>query len=202
MSRRNEAKAETRKLVLQAARNLFWERGNAQCTIRDIAREARVSPATVIVHFKSKTALLEATLHEDIEGRLGEALQSAPRDGTLQDIFLHMVRAMLSLYNENRELYRVLIRDTLFEPDHENPTISKLTGEYLEFMAQLLEERKKSGEIREGVDAQLAAAALFSLYIGVLREFLRNKEMAQPQAETLAGALLDQYFNGILRRLL
>jgi hypothetical protein len=50
------------------------------------------------------------------------------------------------------------------------------------------------------VDAQLAAAALFSLYIGVLREFLRNKEMAQPQAETLAGALLDQYFNGILRR--
>ena len=34
--------------------------------MRGIAREAGVSAASVIVHFKNKTALLEEALYEDI----------------------------------------------------------------------------------------------------------------------------------------
>ena len=63
MNRREASKKETRQLILRAARRLFAQKGMEECTIRDIARKAGVSPASVVVHFKSKTALLEEALN-------------------------------------------------------------------------------------------------------------------------------------------
>ena len=53
-----------------------------ECTLRDIAGELGVSPASIVVHFKTKTALFEEVLSADIRMRYG--MDEASRDiGTL-----------------------------------------------------------------------------------------------------------------------
>ncbi|MGL1933257.1 MAG: TetR/AcrR family transcriptional regulator [Desulfotalea sp.] len=198
MTRRDDSKAETSRLILSAAKKLFWEKGPENCTIRSIAQKAGVAPASVIVHFKNKTALLEATLYEDIEAVLNEKLDTYPIEGGLSVICAHFLSDMFFLYDKNRELYRVLIRDTLFEFAHNSPKIAQLDEKYFTFLAELIEKEKKLGTIRPEVESNLVAQALFSLYMGVLREFLRNPELSAEKAMEQLSTMLEYQLTGVL----
>lgn len=198
MSRRDDSKAETRELILGAAQSMFWEKGADRCTIRDIAVEAGVSPATIILHFKNKVALLEASLHEDIEKAFSTAQATMPIEDGLHAILVHMVSSMFSFYDRNRELYRILIRDTFYEPDHENPTMLKMLKEKLELIAIMIEQEKSKGTVRGDADPFLAASSFFFLYIGVLGDLLRDPELSVATATERFSAILDQHLKGIL----
>ncbi len=198
MTRRDDSRVETRGLILQAAQNLFWEKGAENCTIRSIAKEAGVSPASVIVHFKNKIALLEVVLYGDIEKTLAKALATLPSDKGLHAVLMHMLSGMLTLYDKNRELYRILVRDTLFEPVHNSPSITKLDEKYFSFLITLIEQEKETGTVRKQVDSSLVASSFFYLYIGVLRDFLRDPELSVSNTLERLSVTLEQYLVGIL----
>lgn len=197
MSRPEDSKAETKRLILNAAHSLFWEKGADNCTIRDIAEEAGVSPASVIVHFKNKTALLEAALHEEIEKALGKALATLPADVGLQVTLIHLLVSMLSFYDKNRELYRILVRDTLFEPVSNSPSMAELDKQFFTFIIGLIDREKEKGEIRGEVDSSLLASSFFYLYLGVLRDFLRGAELSVDKAVEQLSTTLELYLVGI-----
>lgn len=198
MSRRDTTKEETRQLILDAARKLFQEKGPERCTMRDIARKAGVSPASVVVHFNSKTALLEVALYEDIERNIGRAVTTLPHSAPLLERFMHIARSMFGFYDGNRELYRVLIRNTAFEPEGENPYLTRQLQQYLQFFGAMIEQEKKRGIIRPEADVGIAASSFFSLYFGVLMEFLRNPDMTVDMALGLLAAAANQQLTGIL----
>ena len=198
MNRRDITKQETRQLILDAARKLFQAKGPERCTMRDIAQEAGVSPASVVVHFNSKTALLEVALSEDIERNIGRAVATLPQSATLLERLMHIARAMFGFYDGNRELYRVLIRDTAFEPEGENPYLTRQLHQYLQFFGAMIEQEKERGIIRPETDAGIAASSFFSLYFGVLMEFLRNPDMSVNMALGLLATAAGQHLTGIL----
>ncbi|MDH3348561.1 MAG: TetR/AcrR family transcriptional regulator [Desulfobulbaceae bacterium] len=197
MTRRDDSKAETRELILNSARSLFWEKGPDKCSVRDIAKEAGVSPASIIVHFKNKTALLEVALYEEIEKTLGKALASLPSDQGLQAVLMHIVSIILPFYDKNRELYRVLIRDTFFEPIQESPSLAQLDENFIQFIVTLINQEKKMGNFRSDIDSHLAASSLFYLYLGVLRNFLRNPNFRVAEAVDTLSKILNLHLAGI-----
>ena len=73
--RRERKKAVTRASILQAAQELFLERGFDEVSVREIADKADVSPTTVFAHFPQKEALL--FFEEDAQR---ERLVAAVRD--------------------------------------------------------------------------------------------------------------------------
>jgi AcrR family transcriptional regulator len=197
MNRREASKNETRQLILKAARRLFAQKGMEESTIRDIAREAGVSPASVVVHFKSKTALLEEALNRDIETALSELVASMPEDLGLLDRLMHLARGFFRLYDQNRKLYRSLIRYTIFEPAGETPNITKVSDLYLRFLSGLVEADKARGLIKPEVDATVAAGSIFSLYLGALTLLFRRPEMPVELVAEALAAMIDQYLKGI-----
>ena len=197
MNRREASKNETRQLILRAARRLFAQKGMEESTIRDIAKEAGVSPASVVVHFKSKTALLEEALNRDIETTLSELLASMPEDLDLLDRLMHLAQGFFRLYDQNRKLYRALIRYTIFEPAGETPNITNVSERYLRFLSGLIEESQARGIIRPGVDPTVAAGAIFSLYLGGLIMLFRMPDMTVEQVAEALAAMTDQYLKGI-----
>jgi AcrR family transcriptional regulator len=197
MNRREASKIETRLLILNAARRLFAQKGMEDSTIRDIAREAGVSPASVVVHFKSKTALLEEALNRDIETALSELVASMPEDLHLLDRLMHLAKGFFRLYDQNRKLYRALIRHTIFEPAVETPNITNVSELYLRFLAGMVEENQAHGLIRPDVDATVAAGGIFSLYLGALTLLFRRPDLAVELVAESHAAMLDQYLKGI-----
>ena len=198
MNRREASKSETRQLILNAAKKLFLEKGVEQCTMRGIAKEAGVSAASVVVHFKNKTALLEMALYEDIERTIAQAVASLPHEAGLLDRLMHIPQAMFSFYDTNRELYRALIRNTVFEPERDNPHLTRQLEQYLQFLGGLIEHEKALGNICPDVDVNIAAASLASLYIGVLISFYRNPKMTPQMALDMLAAMKWQYLTGIM----
>jgi len=199
MNRREASKKETKRLILKAARTLFARRGMEECTIREIAKKAGVSPASVIVHFKSKTALLEEALCRDIEGILSELVASIPEDFELRDRLMHLSKGFFRLYDKNRNLYRALIRYTVFEPTDETPIMSALSEQYIKFLSQIIEEQKKLGIIRPKADPRIAAGSIFSLYMGALIMLFRLPEMSVDMVSDVLASMTDQYLKGITR---
>lgn len=200
MNRREASKTETRKLILKAARKLFRKKGVEQCTMRAVAKEARVSAATVILHFNSKISLLEVAITEDIERALNEALSTMPKKASLLERLMHIPRAMYSFYDSDRALYRALIRSTVFEPEEDNPHIKKQLDEYLMYLVRIIEQEKEAGNVRKDVDPYIAASCIGALYIGVLVRFFRNPGIAPQEASEMLRNMESQYLSGIITR--
>ena len=199
MNRREASKTETKQLILSAAQKLFIEMGVEKCTMRAIAKEAGVSPASVVVHFKNKTALLEAALYGDIENTLSKAYLSMPERGDLLKRLMHLPAAMYAFYDSNRNLYRSLIRNTVFEPEEENPLLTQQMNDYMFFLGELIEHEKIRGKIRPDIDAHITASSLASLYFGVLILFFRNQELTPETAINMLTSMTSQYLKGIER---
>jgi AcrR family transcriptional regulator len=72
-TRKAEQAAETRNLLVQAARELFGERGFASTSIDEIAERVGVTTGGVYHHFADKRELFRA-VHEEIERELAEAI--------------------------------------------------------------------------------------------------------------------------------
>ncbi len=166
--------------------------------MRGIAGEAGVSPSSVVVHFKNKTALLEVALYEDIEHAIARATALFPTEGGLLERLMHIPKAMFSFYDTNRELYRVLIRNTVFEPEADNPHLTRQLKQYLQFIGGLIEQEKELGTVRPDIDLHIAAASLTSLYVGVLMSFYRNPEITPQMTLEMLAAMTQQYLTGIM----
>jgi AcrR family transcriptional regulator len=62
MQRRAEQAAQTRERIVDAAVELFGQRGTQGTTMNEVARVADVSPGTVLNHFATPALLLEAVV--------------------------------------------------------------------------------------------------------------------------------------------
>lgn len=182
---------------MKAARTLFSQKGMAQCTFRDIARKAGVSPASIVVHFMTKTALLEEIFSTDIGNALSEVIASMPEKAEFSARLMHLAKGMLRFYGNNRDLYRALLRHTIFEPAGETPHMSGQSENYIRFLSGLIEEERRRGTIRDEVDSMVAAASIFFLYLGALTLLFRMPEMTVEAISDFLGSMTDQYLKGI-----
>lgn len=197
MNRREASKKETRRLILKAARKLLIRKGGEGCTIKNIAIEAGTSPASVVVHFGSKTLLLEEALYSDIEKKLASLESSLPADTSLRERLIHIPNGFFAFYGRNRNLYRALLRSTIFEPAHETPRLTAQSGEYVRFLTGIVEEEKSKGVIRQDVETQIVAVSIFTLYLGVLIMLFRMPELPLEVLSNMHSTMIDQYLTGI-----
>lgn len=199
MNRREASKQDTRALILEAAHRLFSQKGSEECTLRDIAREAGVAPASLIVHFKSKTALLDAALSDDLTGVLADRLASIPKGSSLLDRVMHLAEGFLRTYAANRALYRTLVRNAVFQAASETPAMTRQTEYYMEILTTMISTAKEEGAVRSDVDATIAAGGFFSLYLGALAALFRLPEIGADTLVEGLRAMTEHHLMGISR---
>ncbi|SHJ62250.1 transcriptional regulator, TetR family [Desulfatibacillum alkenivorans DSM 16219] len=200
MNRREASKRQTRSLIMEAAKKMFLETDLDKCTMRAIAKNAGVSPASVVVHFKNKCALMEAVLSEDIERAVERAVASMPQEGDFAERIAHIWRCMFTFYAGNRDLYRFFISRTVFESDEETPSIASEMSDFLNYVVGLIECEKQEGRLAPEVDSGVMAQMLFMEYFGVLVMFFRDASMTPEVAAEAVLAMIRQTLSGLTRR--
>lgn len=80
MSRREDAKQETRRRLLTAAREVVAHQGAAALSLREVARRAGVVPSAVYRHVENRDALLSELLVESYRS-LADALEAVCSSG-------------------------------------------------------------------------------------------------------------------------
>jgi AcrR family transcriptional regulator len=158
----------TRQRLIEAARAEFGERGIEAATTRGIAERAGCNEVTLFRNFESKQKLLQAVVAETSEefrvlsecrrGFSGDLLKDLQRYAEVYDESLQrcegMARALIGESRRRPMLAKELIGDVL-EPLHRS-------------IADFLEQRKSTGEVRADLDGMAFAEVLTSALMGGL----------------------------------
>jgi len=189
-NRRSQKKAETRALLLKAAKTLFIETGYEKTTVRAIAKQAGVATGTVFVHFADKSALLAATLYEDIEQVLATAWQTLPQ-ASLETQLLHLAASLYNYYAQNPALSQVLIKEIIFMSGEWGENFETQINTFIGTVARLFEQAQQTGELSNDVAPHTLALAYFSHYLFVLTGGLRYNNMNSTTQLILLKELLQ-----------
>jgi AcrR family transcriptional regulator len=157
LSRRERKKLETRQGLLQAAHDLFREKGYNATTVEEITERADVAKGTFFNYFPSKEALLGEVALWGIE-KLRAALDvshGAPASpvGRLK----LLTRLLYEHHARDMKLARQAFATRLCDPP---PPPKEARKRLFGFFTELVYEAQSCGEIRADVDPELVSELL------------------------------------------
>lgn len=169
LTRRALAKQQTREKVLQAAREMFIERGYEGATIRDIAGAAGMSTGAVFASFTDKPELFDAILAEDFTALL-DPMQDAAR--TAPSVREALVALSGVAYRAHtRQL--PLIQAALAASWTRTPEAERLRRDALRplraLVLEVLERGVERGELSRRFDLRLVADVIWDLFLAGYR---------------------------------
>lgn len=199
MRRTKEAARETRNRILDAAEDVFAERGVGGTALSHIADAAHVTRGAIYWHFRNKGDLLTSMIDRimlSTEATIAAAETTRERDP------LRRIREVLisSLNNavHNRRAWRVLaVLVTRCEPcDVTEQALERCrTAAHRVFnsLPAALHHAMKQGYLPSDMDVEYASKILRGLWTGLLREWLLDRPVASPNAdaERIADTWLD-----------
>jgi AcrR family transcriptional regulator len=111
---------DTVDAILDAAAQVFAERGHARGTTNRIAARAGVSIGSLYEYFPNKDAILVALAERHLERMLGEVAsrleEAQERAGSLGALLRRFVGAMLDAHERNPALHRVVFSEAPHPP--------------------------------------------------------------------------------------
>jgi len=204
-SRRERERAQRREDILQAAREVFFQRGIHHATVDEVAEQAEVSKGTVYLYFDSKETILAHLLLEGLEQLVGD-LESAfaPADSiAAPQRMRRLAMAYLKFFQEYPSHFHLM---SAFDRGRFQEAIpADLYGQVLtrslrglEWLVRAVEQGRAEGALRAG-DARQAASVMWAGLNGVL--VLLNhplrREMVASDVESLYTAMLDVLIEGL-----
>jgi AcrR family transcriptional regulator len=162
-----------REDILAAAVAVYAEAGYQGSSLREIARRVGMTHAGLLYYFPSKEALLAAVL-ERRDTQDGERLSGSPGLDSLRNL------VALAAHNVRHpgivDLYSRLAAEAV-APDH--PAHDYFEQHYLvarRFAADAFHVLAGRGELREGVDPDVAALNFVALMDGLQVQWLSNRD--------------------------
>jgi AcrR family transcriptional regulator len=181
-----ETKAATRQRIVQAAQQLFAEKGFEASTTRDIADAAGIAAGTLFNYFATKEAILgclaaeaAASAHRDFDGAARER-ESVEEESFEEELFAFVAAGLRKLKPLRKHL-TVLLETALSPLAAVSADEAQLRLSHLETVARLA---KKHGL---GELPSVALQLYWTLYTGVLTFWAKDR--SAKQEDTLA--LLD-----------
>jgi len=187
--------------LIDAAYEVFAERGYTAAGVADIAEKLGIGHGTFYRYFESKREVFDHVVDRLVERILAEMLGEQPPDAarSLADLDAQVrgnVDRLLALLNREPGIVRVI----LFESTSVD---AALTGRLLALMdafaaitAAYLENGIRRGFVRSDIDVQVTAEAINALLVPGLRQALRGDFDAEKRGRYLDG-MLDFIGRGI-----
>ena len=202
--RREREKAELRQKILDAARELFAERGYEAVSMRMIADRIEYSPTAIYLHFRDKDALFQELCQSDFRALAGVFNQI----GKLPDPVERLRRIGLLYADFAREKphhYRLMFM-TLQPPD----TVAKMDisdkgnpeADAYAFLVQTVREAMEQGRFRpELADPEAVAQMVWAGVHGVvsLRITKDGPWINWTDRQELVELMIDNTTRGLLR---
>ena len=162
--RREANKADKRRRILSAARQLFTERGFDATTTSEIARAAGIGTGTLFLYVRSKEDLLVAVFLEDVGRAWDEAFASIKTDAPLLEQLTSAFCHMVSYHEKDPALSRAFLRELIFVSEEGGAAVSKFMKGFFTKLEALLVASHARGELADDVSAVQLASNLWALY--------------------------------------
>ncbi|ANF57996.1 TetR family transcriptional regulator [Halotalea alkalilenta] len=179
MARRTKAEAEaTRSILLDAAEEIFFEKGVSTTSLEQIARRAGMTRGAVYWHFENKVSLLEALidraklpLQQMLDDLTDEGLRDHPIEGLKAVLKLAMSRCEEPRY---RRIYTIIVYRCEFFDELSSTCREKDSArDTLMLIQRQFERADREGLLAEGVPPDTAARLVHLAMMGAVYDWLR-----------------------------
>ncbi|MCT2594736.1 TetR/AcrR family transcriptional regulator [Streptomyces sp. N2-109] len=180
----------TRRAVLEAAGEVFAERGYGAATISDVYTRAGVTKGAFYFHFPSKEELAQEVLDGQVSGQVGHLGTAGPRSGPvkLQGV---VDSALLVAY---RLTFDKLLQGSIrLSIDLGNVLDRRRPyGAWVEHQVTVLSEAKAQGELLPHVEVAPFARVLVGAFSGVqlMSEVMTGRRDVEQEIATLYSHLM------------
>lgn len=188
--------ADTRQLLLDAARAAFADRGYRATTVADIVARAGTARGTFYLYFRNK----EEVFHE-LMVELGEVLRVEARPPVLPESRAELVelatRRYLEAFSRRRGMWRAELEAFGGHRDVEQHWL-QLREEFIDRIARDLERWRRRGEVRDDVDVPVTAEALAAMveWTACLEFVVRDRPAEGERFERLVKTLTGLWILG------
>lgn len=138
---------EKRMEIIEAALQLFSERGFEKATVDEIANKANVGKGTIYLYFKNKEQIFMAVIEEGLSKMITHLSQIFSH-GSFMTQLREMITYHFKFVEENKDFYKIFLKERLNFCFYDNPSKTKIV-ELHHQLYRLLEEFFHNG-IKEG----------------------------------------------------
>ncbi len=185
--------------ILQAAVNIFAEKGFYKAKISEIAREAGVADGTIYLYFKNKDDILIQLFEEEMD-RMIQAMREeiSPLRDPLEKLKV-FVRRHMGVVEANPRLAEVI----QVELRQSNKFVKNYTNrkfqEYLNVLEEIIREGQQEGVIRADVEPAIAKRVIFGALDEMSTFWVLSKKRSHP-AEEVVRQVTDMVIRGVVRQ--
>jgi AcrR family transcriptional regulator len=190
-TRKQREKEDMRTLIMDAARQIFLEKGYELTSIRSIAEKIEYSPGTIYLYFKDKDEIFHL-LHEEGFRRLLDKMSVLAHVADPFERLKAMGHVYIDFAINNQDFYNLMFIMTTpldHEKEHEKWQVGYNT---LEFLKAVLRQCQEKGHFA-GKNIDYLSFAIWSALHGMCALMTTNRCKAYPEMDPIK--LLNEGLN-------
>lgn len=199
---RRERERRTRQLeIVEAACNVFSEKGFERATLDEIAERAEYGKGTLYNYFKNKEDLFAASMQRVLDVFREIAMDACAENLTTRACFAEYTRRAVAYYRDHYALCHMVMMEFLKQEREGGGDVRAQKKDQIDLMIVPLVARlrkgMKDGEVRRG-----DAKTLTALFVGLVDHFylhLAREQLPTTDREMTrqVDMLMTIYFDGI-----
>jgi AcrR family transcriptional regulator len=184
--------------ILNAAREVFLEKGFERASVSEIASRVGVVEGLVFRYFPTKRDLLNEVLRALYEPLIADVGNGFARITGLRGRMRFIVWRHIRVYTETPGLARLVLHEVRTGPEYMSSGLHDLQVRYTEFLRQTLMQAEADGEVEKGVDFELVRSMVYGGLEHMLWPVLYSGRSVN--VETLADRFTDHVLHGLQRQ--
>jgi AcrR family transcriptional regulator len=205
VSRREREKLQRRQTILDAAKELFLEKGYFMTTMEAIAEKAELAKGTIYLYFSNKDELYISVTEEGFyileENLVKISSEDIDAVEKIKKIYYAFINHCLT-HKEHFRIFEYFLTDYAQKniPDHLIDRINDHTWKCLNYGVKAIKEGIDSGILREDVDPVKLSIIIWRLGTGLLElAILRESENEEEEFEGLFESAIDMLLQGVMK---
>jgi AcrR family transcriptional regulator len=203
---RERNKLERRQRIVQAAREVFREKGFAAATTREVAELAGVGAGTVFLYARDKRELLIMIVNDEFDALNERAYATIPRTAPIVTQLVHYFSPQLRFWSEDVGLARLTSNEmhaALSSPRTAMPESERLHNrrrKTFEQLTDIVAEARRRKLVTSACDPELAAHLIFDIHIGENRKWLSGEKPTYRDGVVRLRKVLTFALQGFIRQ--
>jgi TetR/AcrR family fatty acid metabolism transcriptional regulator len=187
-----------RSQILDAATEVFADKGFHAATIRAIAQQAGLADGTIYLYFENKSDLLLGILNRlnESERRVDDLSRSLAPGIDIRGFFAAYVRHRLTVLDQNLRAFQAVLPDLLRSAELRERYRREVLAPSFKLAEPILEQWMAAGSVRR-VNVKLALRAVPGLVLGMLVLRMLGDSAIERQWEELPEFITELLFDGL-----
>jgi AcrR family transcriptional regulator len=197
---REQKKKATRAAIMEAAINLFGERGYESTSVSSLAKTAGIGKGTIYSYFASKNEILLAFCEEELAFIHQEIRKRLDPDAPLAEKMLLVLMSEFRFVTRNKEFGRTLLREMTFPKEITIDKSRMIEERFLNLFVKIFKEAQERGQLRRDIELIVTSGHFYGLYLMALSAWYSGRLHTEEDVHESLELMIEQALAGLIPR--